>query len=167
MPIDIQIHYLKGYSKSSKKACGSPLALESPIFLPNRKAKWEVKLPFSCKMRKLIYESEAISVSLIINTLLGINFNQKNQRSPEEHRTFIKVLLLNTYQVAVTLFEMHISLNHKLCAEPKRDFHEWNCHVLTALSEGDLREFQIIKAFTLQKQEIEWKAFKHILFLQA
>jgi len=50
---------------------------------------------------------------------------------------------------------MSISLNHKSCARPRRDFPEWNCNVLTALSKGDLREFQIIKAFTLQKQEME------------
>lgn len=136
-------------------------ALESLLFLPNRKAKWEVKLLFSCKMRKLIYKSEAPQISLIINTFLGTDFISPNSRSSEEHRTFIKRFALK-YLPSCCRIVRNVCLikSQTLCwAWERFSWVELQC------LKGDLREFQTIKAFTLQKQEIECKTFKGILFL--
>lgn len=160
---NIQIHYLIGHLKDSRKACSLPLTLKSLAFLQNRKAK----LLFSCQMKKLIYKSDIMHVTLIIKALLRIDFTQKIKDSLEEHRNFIKSFALKYLPSCChTVWNAYLIKSQTLSwAWERFSLVELQCPDRLLL--GDLREFQIIKAFTLQKQEIDWRTFKHILFSQS
>lgn len=142
----------------------STLTLEIFVLLQNRKPRWEVKLLFSCKMKNFIYKSEAMHANLTVNTLPRIDLIQKIKDPLRNTEPLSQVLLWNTYQVAI--WNAYLIKSQTLSwAWERCSWVELQCS--DSSLEGDLREFQIIKAFTLQKQEIDWKTFKYILFLQS